>query len=143
MAKTDGKSFWMTAPGIMTAAAALITALGGLLFTFFQIGWLGTQAEQKEPAGDKLDRVFIVGEVNDELGKPLTGAVIKAINTVSNAEIGKEVTDDIGRFEMKLEFNRHADRIKLITEKGGYRKYTLVLGTEEVSFSSILIKSQE
>ena len=143
MAKSEGKSFWMTAPGIMTAAAALMTALGGLLFTFFQIGWLGTQAEPKEQAGDKLDRVFIVGEVNDELGKPLTGAVIKAINTVSNAEIGKEVTDETGRFEMKIEFNRHADRIRLITEKGGYRKYTLVLGTEEVSFSSVLIKSQE
>lgn len=143
MAKSEEKSFWRTAPGIMTAAAALITALGGLLFTLSQIGLLGNQTEQKGPAADKMDRVFVVGEVNDELGKPLAGATIRAVNTVSNAEIGKEITDEIGRFEMRLEFNRHADRIKLVTEKGGYRKYTLVLGTEEVSFSSILIKSQE
>jgi hypothetical protein len=143
MAKLDGKSFWMTAPGIMTAAAGLVTALGGLLFTFYQIGWIGNRTEESGPVADRLDRVFVVGEVNDELGKPLGGATIRAINTVSNSEIGKELTDELGRFEMKLEFNRHADRIKLVTEKGGYRKYTLVLGTEEVSFSSILIKSQE
>ena len=138
----DSKSFWLTVPGIITGVAALVTAIGGLLFTFYQIGWIGKKTDSKQ-LEMKIDKIFVVGEVNDEFGKALTGATIRAINTATNQEIGKEVTDENGRFEMKLEFNRYKDRIKLITEKGGYKKYTLILGTEQITYPSVLIRAQE
>ncbi|HET6708254.1 hypothetical protein [Amycolatopsis sp.] len=34
-------SFWKTAPGVLTAVAAMITAVGGLLAVLFQVGVLG------------------------------------------------------------------------------------------------------
>lgn len=40
MAET-GKSFWQTAPGVITAVAALITALGGVLAILVQNGIIG------------------------------------------------------------------------------------------------------
>lgn len=41
MSNSDKKSFWSTLPGVITAIAALITAIGGMLLTFHQIGWMG------------------------------------------------------------------------------------------------------
>jgi hypothetical protein len=38
MSDTDKKSFWSTLPGVITAIAALITAIGGILLTLHQIG---------------------------------------------------------------------------------------------------------
>jgi hypothetical protein len=142
MSEQDAKSFWLTVPGIITGVAALVTAIGGLLFTSYQIGWIGKKPDSKV-VENKTDKIFVVGEVNDEFGKALTGATIRAINTANNQEIGKEVTDENGRFEIKLEFNRDKDRIKLITEKGGYRKYTLILGTEQITFPAVLIRTTE
>lgn len=45
MANT-GKSFWQTAPGVITAMAALITAIGGVLGILVQNGVLGGAREQ-------------------------------------------------------------------------------------------------
>ncbi len=132
------KTFWRTFPGVITALAGLLTAIGGFLFILYQIGWIGGKAVESQK-----DRIFIVGEVNDGTGKSIEGAMIRAINTVTNQEIGKEITDENGRYEMKLEFNRNKDRIKLITEMGGYRKYTLILGSEEVNYPAVLLKAND
>ena len=42
----DGKSFWSSLPGILTALAGLVTAIGGLLLAFDQAGLFG----KTEPA---------------------------------------------------------------------------------------------
>ena len=44
--KADAKeeSWWKTMPGMLTATAAIITALGGLLLALFQAGLLGGKA---------------------------------------------------------------------------------------------------
>ena len=39
----DKQSFWTTIPGILTGAAAVITAIGGLLLTLSQTGVLGSK----------------------------------------------------------------------------------------------------
>ena len=46
------KSFWQTAPGVITALAALITALGGLVGVLIQndVISLGSHSEQSPPA---------------------------------------------------------------------------------------------
>jgi hypothetical protein len=42
---SKGKSFWTTVPGILTGTAAVITAVGGLLFVLYQVGVLQTERE--------------------------------------------------------------------------------------------------
>jgi hypothetical protein len=37
-------SWWLTLPGFLTGAAALLTAVTGLILAFHQIGWLGGDA---------------------------------------------------------------------------------------------------
>lgn len=149
MKDQDSKSFWLTIPGIITGVAGFITAIGGLLFTFYQIGWIekpGQEPKQElkqEVQEAKIDRIYVVGEVHDGSAKAMKGAIIRAINTDTRQEIAKEVTDDDGRFEIKLEFNRNKDRIKLITEKEGYRNYTIILGTEQVTYPSVLLRTKD
>ena len=138
----DSKSFWLTVPGIITGVAALVTAIGGLLFTFYQIGWIGKKTDSKQMEV-KIDIIYVVGWVNDEFGKALNAATIRAINTGTNQEIGKGVTNEYGRFEMRLEFSRYKDRIKLITEKSGYEESTLIFGTEQITYPSVLIKTKK
>ncbi len=41
----DQKSFWTTVPGIITAIATLITAIGGFIVILNQIGVIGTKTE--------------------------------------------------------------------------------------------------
>lgn len=86
-----------------------------------------------------ITRIFVNGQVHDKTGAGLPGAMIRAINTGTQQELGKEVTDDSGTFEMKLEFDRDKDRIKLITEKDGFKSHTIVLGTEVVSYPAVLV----
>ncbi len=43
----EQKSFWSTIPGIITAIATLITALGGFLVVLHQIGVFGTKTDPK------------------------------------------------------------------------------------------------
>ena len=47
---TTGKSFWQTAPGVITAVAALITALGGVLGILVQNGMIGGTNERRTQA---------------------------------------------------------------------------------------------
>jgi hypothetical protein len=47
----EGKSFWSTIPGIITAFATLITAIGGFIVVLNQVGVFGTRSEpQKDNA---------------------------------------------------------------------------------------------
>ena len=46
----EGKSFWSSLPGILTALAGLVTALGGLLLAFDQAGLFG----KRETATDTM-----------------------------------------------------------------------------------------
>lgn len=51
VAVTEGeKSFWQTVPGIITALAALVTAIGGLLGILVQSGVIGGGTEGSESA---------------------------------------------------------------------------------------------
>ncbi|HXF99668.1 MAG TPA: hypothetical protein VNL69_02735 [Bacteroidota bacterium] len=43
----EHKSFWSTIPGIITAIATLVTAIGGFLVVLNQIGVFGTKQEHK------------------------------------------------------------------------------------------------
>ncbi|HYB44051.1 MAG TPA: hypothetical protein VEL75_19885, partial [Candidatus Methylomirabilis sp.] len=47
-AKSNG-SWWRTLPGVLTAAAATITALAGLLVALHQSGLIGGGAQQSPP----------------------------------------------------------------------------------------------
>jgi hypothetical protein len=49
MSDSDKKSFWSTLPGVITAIAALISAIGGILLTFHQIGWMGAKTKLEPP----------------------------------------------------------------------------------------------
>lgn len=49
---TTGKSFWQTAPGIITAVAALITAVGGVLGILVQNGMIGGASEGRTQVAD-------------------------------------------------------------------------------------------
>ncbi|MEW6619732.1 MAG: carboxypeptidase-like regulatory domain-containing protein [bacterium] len=142
MSDNESKNFWLTIPGIITGISAFVTAIGGLLIALHQTGLLGRPNNPSQQIEIKRDKVYVVGNVRDESGNPLSGATIIAINTDNKQEIGKETADTDGSFEMKLEFDRNKDRIKLITQKDGYEKYTIVLGTEQVSYPSILLKSK-
>lgn len=44
------QSFWTTAPGVLTAVAAVITAVGGLIAILFQTGIIGGTAPASPPA---------------------------------------------------------------------------------------------
>lgn len=61
MSDSDKKNFWSTLPGVITAVAALITAIGGILLTFQQIGWMGAKTKSEsshsitQPAIDSKD----------------------------------------------------------------------------------------
>jgi hypothetical protein len=46
----SGKSFWQTVPGLLTAAAALVTALGGVLGILVQNGIIGRASEEPTAA---------------------------------------------------------------------------------------------
>lgn len=52
MAEGD-KSWWTTAPGLLTALAAIITAVGGLVAALGQAGLFGGKAETPAPAPAK------------------------------------------------------------------------------------------
>ncbi len=41
----DQKSFWTTVPGIITATATLVTAIGGFIVILNQVGVIGTKTE--------------------------------------------------------------------------------------------------
>ena len=43
----EPKSFWSTIPGIITAIATLITAIGGFLVVLNQVGVFGSKPEPK------------------------------------------------------------------------------------------------
>jgi hypothetical protein len=124
---------------IMLLLVSVIVAVSPLLLMAYIQTHPGNTTDTKSTS-TTMDTIFVVGQVNDGAGKALGGATIKAINTDKNEIIGEKTTEDDGTFEMKLQFNRNKDRIKLITEKGGYRKYTIVLGTEQVSYPSVLIR---
>ncbi len=51
----EHKSFWTTLPGIITAFATLVTAIGGFLVVLNQVGFFGSKSETKKeeskPAG--------------------------------------------------------------------------------------------
>ena len=42
---SENESWWQTLPGIVTAIAGAITAVGGLLLTLNQIGWIGGSSD--------------------------------------------------------------------------------------------------
>ena len=46
---SESKSFFTTLPGILSGLAALLTAVGGLLFALNQTGVLGTKSAQESP----------------------------------------------------------------------------------------------
>lgn len=46
----EGKSFWSSLPGILTALAGLVTAIGGLLLAFGEIGLFGKTETATAPA---------------------------------------------------------------------------------------------
>ena len=46
---SESKSFFPTLPGILSGLAALLTAVGGLLFALNQTGVLGTKSAQESP----------------------------------------------------------------------------------------------
>lgn len=47
MDDSDKKSFWSTLPGAITAIAGLIGAVGGILATFHQIGWINPKTKSE------------------------------------------------------------------------------------------------
>jgi len=46
---TENKSFWTTLPGILTGAAGVISAIGGLLLVLHSIGAIDLKKEEKKP----------------------------------------------------------------------------------------------
>jgi len=44
--KSDG-SWWKTLPGVMTAIATMLTAVGGLIMTLHQTGIIGSANQQQ------------------------------------------------------------------------------------------------
>jgi len=59
----QGKGFWQSAPGIITAVAALVTALGGLLGILVQAGVIGGDDEAARPPAS-------VGSSRGDVGQP-------------------------------------------------------------------------
>lgn len=63
MNENKTKSFWMSAPGILTGIAALITAVVGLLGAFHQMGLIGGEQPTPKSAEDASDNGFRIAEV--------------------------------------------------------------------------------
>ena len=55
MADNDRASFWTSLPGVVTAIAALLTAVGGLLVTLNQIGVIGSSRDQRPESSEPTD----------------------------------------------------------------------------------------
>ena len=82
---SEKKSFWTTLPGILTGVAGIITATGGLLVVFYQIGVIGPEPEpspeprpepgltsepepRKQPTEFRVVEVFLRADPFDHVG---------------------------------------------------------------------------
>ena len=52
MSEAKSQSFWHTVPGMLTGAAAVITAVSGLLIAMSQAGWLGRGDDDVDGAAE-------------------------------------------------------------------------------------------
>jgi hypothetical protein len=83
-------------------------------------------------------KLFIVGRVEDESGRGLVGARV----TLTKPDGTKEETpiEADGAFDFELTMGQPDARLKLRTEKQGYRPQHLILGLNWVNFPSVLVK---
>lgn len=65
----EQKSFWATIPGIITAIATLVTAIGGFIIVLNQVGVFGSKPEPKkeDPKGGITNQRAIEGMTEAEL----------------------------------------------------------------------------
>ncbi len=75
----SGKTFWHTAPGVITAVAALITALGGVLAILVQNGIVGRSGET---GGQVVASTPAVGAANHAATGGTPDSQIAAASTV-------------------------------------------------------------
>lgn len=68
----EPKSFWSTIPGIITAIATLITAIGGFLVVLNQIGVFGPQSDPKPD-----EKKVVTGTADQSQVQNLTDAEVK------------------------------------------------------------------
>jgi hypothetical protein len=119
---------------LLVAAAITLTPLSGLF-------WLhGRQADVQQ-----VYELFVVGRIEDESGKGLKGAKAKLSEIVVGSGDSKVVSEvpveSDGSFNMTARLE-HGRRLKLETTKSGYRQQTVIIGTGEVNFPSVLVKEE-
>jgi len=98
------RNWWQTLPGVLTALAALVTALAGLLAAITQTGWFGrqeattvapsasgppTHADAGTPAAPRPQAVALPAQRDYKLGP----AVFKATFTLLKAEVVPQTAD--------------------------------------------------
>ncbi len=94
-------SWWLTLPGLLTAAATLLTAITGLLLGLQKIGWIGGSGT---PAADSSSPVAAssapTGSPSAASSKPTVSAVRPSLRTptrIFTRQSGYEVGVPVGR----------------------------------------------
>ncbi len=73
-AVTETKSFWQTVPGVITAVAALVTAVGGLIGILVQSGLFGSGDDQRAVATPpSVEASTIVDQTPSSASSPSSG----------------------------------------------------------------------
>ena len=106
--KADPKkeSWWQTMPGMLTATAAIITALGGLLLALYQVGLIGGKAAtsaQSQPA--------VTAQSYSDTAKPIASS---SNNTKNSVTFPSGAT-------VKFHYNRGSGSYEILTAQADRR----------------------
>lgn len=119
--------------------AIIMLMLVSVVVAVLPLGLLYYYAPKEPPEKAKKDvKLFITGRIEDESGKGLRGATVTLTDPGGEAQV-KSVDAD-GSFDFSLTVKDEEDRIKLRTEKPGYRPQHLIMGFNWVNFPSVLVK---
>jgi len=105
--------------------------------------YLSPSAEQMQKAAAAVpSSLFIVGRIDDQEGKPIEGARVTLLD-IDGHELDHSNVGGDGSFAFERHLKGPGYRIKLRTEKDGYRPQNLILGVNDVNFPSVLIPASK
>jgi len=95
----------------------------------------------QEPTKPISLKLYIIGRVDDESSRALSGAKVTLFNVDGKSEI-KPVEND-GSFDFPAVTLNEGQTIKLKTEKDGYRPQHLILGVSSVNYPLVLARDNK
>ena len=81
MSDTKSPSWWHTVPGMLTGAAAVITAVSGLMLALSQAGWLGGNDQDSEAGTQTVAETLSPPQQQPQASKSSTASTAPGLTT--------------------------------------------------------------